>query len=228
MEQDTKQKQTTEHDTPKRAKELYFPSYKGQISALVLGNTYPVLFKKDYAFIKQYAEKADCVIFLGDIKERQLKKIKKLIPDNMPQFGIMGELDHPWLYDKYHIDNIHTKKAVIKGLVFAGFEGTCRYKNKAKGRMFTETESEEICHMIPPCDILLTHDLPKTEEDYEDKLHKYSGIIGVGSYLKAHKRTRFHLWCHSAEHTEKYYVPYCKSICVNKYRMIKIDKYGIS
>lgn len=211
-----------------RARQVVFPDCEEAFNVLVIADFKKKASRKEVNALKDVIPKCKAIIYLGDINEKKMASLKKNVDMTIrPQFGVLGDNDDTGLYERLKIDNLHGKFTRINNIRFAGFEGTCKFGFKEKPLMRSDWENEKIAEVVPPCDILISHDIPRIEENYQNRLGRDSGNNGIGEYLTNHTKVKYNLHCHTGEYKEHYYTPNCRSIRLERFALVTVSKYGI-
>lgn len=125
----------------------------------------------------------DCCCLLGDIPEDAINAIKKRV--NKPIFGVLGNHDTYSTLANCGIQNIGKTSVTVNGVVLAGMSGSHRYKFGEMYPMLTQAESILEAALVPPCDILISHDTAFHAMKRRDKAH--CGLKGISKYIKTCK-----------------------------------------
>lgn len=145
----------------------------------------------------------DVVFTMGDISLRELVAIRDLFQTS-PIYGIRGNHDGHSSLDLADIFNIHSKSIKLGDTIFAGFEGSVRYK-RGDYIMFSQKESLDVALDVPAADILVSHDRsfcgPYSDISAEYSKSPHEGLIGITSYLQKHSpRLHVHGHIHKNQH----------------------------
>ena len=128
-------------------------------------------------FMENVSEYDACVL-LGDIHPYDLKEILKIVP-KQKILAIRGNHDSFELYEKEGIREMSGRTVEIKGVTFAGVEGSFRYKDGIFPS-FSQYESLYQLEDMKPADVLLTHDC-MFEHSKNDIAH--AGLVGITRFV---------------------------------------------
>ncbi len=120
----------------------------------------------------------DLCCVLGDIHDYDYR----IILENVEREKIvclLGNHDRFDLLDAHGLRSINGRTAEIRGVRFAGIQGSFRYKDRAFPS-FTHAESIGFLEDMPPADILLSHDRPFTVSTDRPS---HDGLKGITKYL---------------------------------------------
>lgn len=159
----------------------------------------------------------DCCLLLGDIPLDALFRIKELV--TKPIYAVGGNHDTREMYEKANISYVHGVLVEVNGLSFIGFEGSHRYKEMKELLMATQEESVKTAAVLPPADILISHD--SSFGRYGEAPNK-CGLKGISNYIKKNK-PKLHLHGHYHIY-DKYSVG--KTSCIACYRCMIVDTNG--
>lgn len=184
-------------------------------TVIIITDTHGTLREQDlWALKKPY----DVCFLLGDIDTYDMQLLDKYM-DKTKTFGVLGNHDYKEMYESYGVEDIHGRDVCIKGVTFAGFEGSAKYKY-GDYIMYTQEESIEVAKTIPPADILISHDCSYNLVQVEEE-GAHSGLKGITEYISMnHVRYNFCGHYHRAVHRnhdmcDTYVFPYGVS-CIEK------------
>lgn len=221
-----KKKTNAEYREPLK-KEQKFSNCEKEIRILLITDTHDHVAAhpnqlEDFLFDVQ---DIDAVLILGDISQRDFEIIcnhEKL--SGIPMYGVLGNHDYSSILDEYNVERLHCKKATIGGIVFAGMDGSIKYKD-TDSPMYTDEESLRIADCIPDCDVFITHDRAKVRELKETESYAHGGMLGIGRYI-TNRKPAYHLHGHLHENmTED--IAGCTSLGFCRYAYLKFDKTGM-
>lgn len=125
----------------------------------------------------------DCCCLLGDIPEDAIGAIREQV--NKPLFGVLGNHDTYGMLRNSGVEDIDKRAVVVNGVTFAGLGGSHRYKFGEIYPMLTQDESICAAALVPPCDILISHDTAFHAMKRIDEAH--CGLKGISRYIKTNK-----------------------------------------
>jgi len=127
------------------------------------------------------AHRPDLVLTLGDLQEWMLAPLAAW-PG--PKMGVHG--NHCWrgYMDSLGIIDLHMQRWRLGNLLFAGFEGSHKYKINARFQ-YEQSEALEMIRSLPPADILVCHSPPNGINDHDDEAHH--GLHALNLYLHTHQ-----------------------------------------
>lgn len=184
----------------RKRKKLSYPESINTFCALILADTHGKLeskFGKLEPLLK--ANQVSIILSLGDVLEEDfcfLNEINEL--SNLPIFGVLG--NHNEFSDTQYFSDLHEKNAMINGICFGGMYGSARYKNY-EVPMLTDRESYEAALRTPPCDVFISHDIPKYIYEKCGDAKSHGGMYGIGKYIVTN-RPKYHLHGHMHENSE--------------------------
>lgn len=172
-------------------------------------------------FLSDIEDKIDIVFILGDMSERDMfvakeiaKKYKALI------YGILGNHDYDGQLEEMDIPNFEGKMIEFNGVTFTGMHGSFKYKN-SDAPMLTNEESIELAKILPTCDIFLTHDKARTNNEE----NSHSGLEGITQYI-LDKKPEYHIHGHLHENMNEN-IGGISSLGFCRYAYIEVSKNGL-
>ena len=172
-------------------------------------------------FLSDIEDKIDIVFILGDMSERDMfvakeiaKKYKALI------YGILGNHDYDGQLEEMDIPNFEGKMIEFNGVTFTGMHGSFKYKN-SDSPMLTNEESIELAKILPTCDIFLTHDKARTNNEE----NSHSGLEGITQYI-LDKKPEYHIHGHLHENMNEN-IGGISSLGFCRYAYIEVSKNGL-
>ena len=142
------------------------------------------------------------------------KKYKALI------YGILGNHDYDGQLEEMDIPNFEGKMIEFNGVTFTGMHGSFKYKN-SDAPMLTNEESIELAKILPTCDIFLTHDKARTNNEE----NSHSGLEGITQYI-LDKKPEYHIHGHLHENMNEN-IGGISSLGFCRYAYIEVSKNGL-
>jgi Icc-related predicted phosphoesterase len=134
----------------------------------------------------------DLIVTLGDLDQYMIQDLEDI--PNIPKLGVYGNHDSGTYFEPLGIRNMHLTTYEFGGLVFAGFEGSVRYKSDPYAKMYTQEEADALLGDFPPVDIMLTHCPPNGINDEPELAHQ--GFRALRKYIEE-KQPRYLLHGHT-------------------------------
>lgn len=186
---------------------------KFNLKLLIISDTHEHMFIDPNLHL--LSEPVDACLLLGDISPKELKYIKETV--KAPIYGVLGNHNEFYNYEKNGIENIHGKVVEVKGVRIAGIQGSIKYKN-ANMPLYTDEESVDIANSMEAADILISHDSPKYLHGRHNIAH--SGLQGITHYIEKHNALNIH----GHYHENKIYTPLNgnKSVCVYGVKILEV------
>ena len=170
-------------------------SYTGpELKLLFIADTHGVVDLKDEELIKN--EQYNAIFLLGDHYYNDLSGIIRIVPDNIPVYGILGNHNTASLYTEFNQQNqkmaelygrnthsiIQLDNGVydLLGIKIAIFAGSSKYKESPDRIMFSQDEMKNIMQQYPHADIVLSHDGPAPSQ-YRN--HAHYGFEAITEYI---------------------------------------------
>lgn len=168
------------------------------ISCLFITDMHGRIKEEEMDFLRSlHPGRYDACFLLGDNEYRDVEKILTAIPVEKC-YTLLGNHDTWTCLDDFGIPNIHGKTVEVKGVRFAGLQGSKRYKRNPDRVMYTPEESRKIAEEMRNLyfDILLTHDKAMTEPLTEQNLwNAHSGMPGICELIRE-KEPKYHVHGH--------------------------------
>lgn len=198
------------------------PNCKNAFHILIITDTHCHMRKEQIEdFLSDIEDKIDIVFILGDMSERDMfvakeiaKKYKALI------YGILGNHDYDGQLEEMDIPNFEGKMIEFNGVTFTGMHGSFKYKN-SDAPMLTNEESIELAKILPTCDIILTHDKARTNNEE----NSHSGLEGITQYI-LDKKPEYHIHGHLHENMNEN-IGGISSLGFCRYAYIEVSKNGL-
>lgn len=176
--------------------------------------------------ITEASHNVDGCILLGDISEENLRLLLNAINSDIIIYGILGNHDRYDLYEGTRIIEINKRTVIIKDVVISGINGSIKYNNECEN-VLSHYESINECKMIPPADIIVSHDIPYCPNWKGSTSHK--GMIGITQYMYSYG-TLFNI--HGHLHNSTISILPKNNICIGIYQAsivhFKKNKYDIT
>lgn len=201
------------------------PMCEKPLHVLIITDTHShATVEKMNDFLDEDVGPIDVIFTLGDIDYRDFEAINQCEKlKNIPRYGILGNHDYYSILKENNVQSIHGEAITLNGIRFAGMYGSIRYKNTT-APMFTDEESIQVADMIPECDVFLTHDKAKAENE-EPRNFSHGGMIGIWKYIKKNKPV-IHLHGHLHENMCEH-IDNTLSYGICRYAYIIFNKQGI-
>lgn len=165
------------------------------------------LHQFDAEDIKKIKEDFDVIIFLGDIDAVAIRHILNKFP-NKPAYAVLGNHDNENIFNSvnnllmvekaifkepflYPLVNMNLNTIALDDLTFVGLQGSVKYKDKCIG--YTQEEAASL--IIPPADILFSHDSGYHFIPYENYDMAHEGLLAISEYIEK-KKPRYHIFGH--------------------------------
>lgn len=159
----------------------------------------------------------DVCVLLGDISSDVVMRIRELV--TKPIYAVGGNHDTRSMYIDVDIPYINGQCVEVNGLTIVGIEGCNRYKKSNNFIMLSQEESLMIAELLPPADILISHD--SCYERYGTAPNK-RGLKGISCYIEKNK-PKLHLHGHYHIY-DKYEVG--DTLCLACYGCMLVDTDG--
>lgn len=151
---------------------------------LLLSDLQGVMYHDWQNFMQMNTEDIDVVATMGDIDTLFLKSISEKFADK-PRIGVLGNHDYKGDLEYFNLQNIHNKPIRLNDMTIVGLEGCVRYKSEKDAPLHTQEEIHQICSVLPPCEIVFSHNSPYLIHDKDDLAHE--GYTGLRDYIDKHQ-----------------------------------------
>lgn len=131
----------------------------------------------------------DAVVALGDLEPDVLDPLGRY--DGLPVLGVYGNHDDGRYLEAANTTNLHLRRAEVRGVAFAGFEGCVRYAAGAP-LQYTQREAARLARRLPEAEVLISHAPPRgVHEEPDDRAHE--GFDALRDYdLRVAPRLHLH------------------------------------
>jgi uncharacterized protein len=119
---------------------------------------------------------------LGDLEPAWTEGLAEV---ELPKLGVRGNHDAPEALESLGVEDLHLRRAEVRGLSFSGFGGSPRYSRHG-GNEWTEDEAEGMLAALPAADVLLAHSPPEgVNDEPDDRAHR--GSPALRAWVERHQ-----------------------------------------
>jgi len=137
-------------------------------------------------------DKVDVLLSLGDLWDNSIEKARdRYLPSKV--LGVRGNHDTDGAFPPF-VTPLHFTVETFGGLVFGGFNGSWKYKNKGH-HMFEQEYVSRILRAFPKVDVFIAHNSPWGIHERDSDIHQ--GFRGFLDYIE---RARPSYFIHGHQH----------------------------